>query len=88
MNMATRAPAPLRPTYPGSGRPLQQRARCAWCGQGFRPRRGTGGTPQRFCAAACRNDFHGATRRWAEARLAAGELTIEEIKAFERQQHR
>ena len=55
----------------GASRAQVQRARCLWCGLGFTPREG-GGSPQRFCALAC---------RWAERALATGRLTVAEIKA-------
>jgi hypothetical protein len=45
---------------------------CHWCEQPFRPRRG--GSPQRFCRAACRTSFWSALRRWGERAIAAGIL--------------
>ena len=51
---------------------------CHWCEQPFRPRRG--GSPQRFCGAACRSAFWSALRRWGERAIAAGILTIDDIR--------
>ena len=44
----------------------------------FEPRRG--GSPQRFCARKCRTAFWTALRIWGERALAAGVLTIVDIK--------
>jgi hypothetical protein len=51
---------------------------CEWCGRPFRPRRG--GSPQRFCGARCRTAFWSALRRWGERAVAAGILTIADIR--------
>ena len=51
---------------------------CPWCGRPFRARRG--GSAQRFCGAACRSAFWSALRRWGERAVAAGVLTIDDIK--------
>ena len=51
---------------------------CRWCERPFRPRQG--GSPQRFCGARCRTLFWSALRRWGESALAAGILTIADIK--------
>ena len=52
---------------------------CHWCEQPFRPRRG--GSPQRFCGAACRSAFWSALRRWGERAVAAEILTIGDIRS-------
>jgi hypothetical protein len=52
---------------------------CLWCGHAFTPR-ATGGSAQQFCAAACRHEFHRAARRWAEWAVAAGVLSIDELR--------
>ena len=51
---------------------------CRWCGRACRPRRG--GSPRVFCTSGCRNAFHAAARRWAERAIAAGMLTIAELR--------
>jgi hypothetical protein len=51
---------------------------CQWCEQPFRLRRG--GSPQRFCGAGCRTAFWTALRRWGERAVAAGILTIDDIR--------
>jgi hypothetical protein len=33
-----------------------------------------------FCGPACRQQFHSATRRWAEAAVAAGTLSLDQIR--------
>jgi hypothetical protein len=53
-------------------------AKCSWCGLDFPPRRG--GSPRRFCSAKHRSLFWSALRRWGERAVAAGILTIAEIK--------
>jgi hypothetical protein len=52
---------------------------CQWCERAFRPR-GGGGSPQRFCGAACRTAFWTALRRWGERAMAAGILTVADIR--------
>jgi len=51
---------------------------CQWCDGPFRVRRG--GSPQRFCGSRCRTAFWSALRRWGERAVAAGILTINDIK--------
>jgi hypothetical protein len=51
---------------------------CQWCEKPFRARRG--GSPQRFCGARCRMMFWSALRRWGERAVAAGMLTIAEVR--------
>ena len=51
---------------------------CPWCTKRFTPRRG--GTRQRFCSVRCRMAFWSALRRWGEAALTAGTLTIDAIR--------
>jgi hypothetical protein len=45
----------------------------------FRARRG--GSPQRFCGSKCRMMFWSALRRWGEQAVAAGILTIGDIRS-------
>jgi len=54
--------------------------RCLWCGQPFEPRH-TGGSPRVFCTSGCRTAFHSAARRWAEQAVAAGLLTVAELRS-------
>jgi hypothetical protein len=51
---------------------------CLWCGKGFRPQ--WRGSPQVFCATACRSAFHTASRRWAESAVACGALTVADLR--------
>jgi hypothetical protein len=51
---------------------------CPWCERPFRARRG--GSPQRFCGSKCRATFWSALRRWGERAVAAGILTVADIK--------
>jgi hypothetical protein len=53
-------------------------AKCSWCGQDLQPRRG--GSPQRFCSAKHRSLFWSALRRWGERAVAAGILTVADIR--------
>ena len=52
---------------------------CLWCDTPFE-RRTTGGSPQRYCSTDCRLAFHLAARLWAEMAVAAGRLTVGELK--------
>src|SRR5206468_8299162 len=52
---------------------------CQWCERPFRARRG-GGSKQRFCGAKCRTLFWTLLRRWGEQAIAAGTLTIADVK--------
>ena len=52
---------------------------CLWCGKAFTPRRG-GGSQQTFCHADCRHRFHGSARQWAERAVAAGILTVADLR--------
>jgi hypothetical protein len=52
---------------------------CDWCDRSFRPRRG--GSPHRFCGPKCRTAFWTALRRWGERAVAAGILTVGDIRS-------
>ena len=52
---------------------------CLWCGHPFQARRG--GSPKRFCSAAHRVSFWSALRRWAARAVAAGALTVDQIRS-------
>jgi hypothetical protein len=52
--------------------------KCLWCNNRFTPRRG--GSPQRFCSAKHRSMFWSALRRWGERAVAAGILTVADIR--------
>ena len=60
---------------------------CLWCGDPFAPR-STGGSRQRFCRTSCRREFHDACRRWAEAEVLEGRLTVETIRSPQTQRSR
>jgi len=66
---------------PQRARPLQQRARCAWCHTGFQRRR-TGGSDQLYCSTHCRRTCDMAARRWAAAAIASGRLSVEELRRY------
>jgi len=51
---------------------------CLWCGGPFQ--RHDGGKPQRFCSEACRIALHRAARQWALSELAAGRVTLAQLK--------
>ena len=51
---------------------------CQWCEGPFRARRA--GTAQRFCSSKCRSAFWTALRRWGESAVAAGVLSLDEIR--------
>jgi hypothetical protein len=51
---------------------------CLWCAVALTLRRG--GSPKKFCSARCRHEFHSCARRWAEAAVAAGALSIDVLK--------
>ena len=52
---------------------------CDWCETPYRARN-SGGREQRFCGERCRRAFHAAVRRWTLGELAAGRLTLANIK--------
>jgi len=52
---------------------------CQWCAKPFQARRG-GGSPRRFCCTKCRTAFWSALRRWGEHAIAAGVLTVVDIR--------
>jgi phage terminase small subunit len=51
---------------------------CLWCAAPVTLRRG--GSPKKFCSARCRHEFHSCARRWAEAAVAAGALSVDVLK--------
>ena len=56
----------------------QGEAKCSWCGQDLQERRG--GSPQRFCSTEHRLLFWSTLRRWGARAVAAGILTIADIR--------
>ena len=52
---------------------------CMWCKRPFTARRG--GSPKRFCSPAHRIAFWSALRRWGERAVAAGILTVDDIRS-------
>jgi hypothetical protein len=53
-------------------------AKCSWCGQDLQVRRG--GSPQRFCSTEHRSLLWSNLRRWGARAVAAGILTIADIR--------
>ena len=53
--------------------------KCRWCGHAFTPR-ATSGKRQRFCRPACRRNLDAAGRRWVAGAIAAGALTIPDLR--------
>jgi len=54
-------------------------ALCLWC-EGPLPAGRGRGSERRFCCSECRSAFHTAARRWALAEIAAGRLTVAQLK--------
>ena len=52
---------------------------CLWCAVPVTLRRG-GSPKKKFCSTRCRHEFHSCARRWAEAAVAAGALSIDVLK--------
>jgi hypothetical protein len=52
---------------------------CLWCTAPYSLRRG--GSPRKFCSTRCRHKFHSCARRWAEAAIDLGILTIDDIRS-------
>ncbi len=52
---------------------------CAWCSRPF-ARRADGGKTQRFCCSGCRRAFGAAIRAWVRRAIAAGNLTVAELR--------
>src|SRR6516162_916537 len=55
-------------------------ARCLWCGRRFSSRT-TGGSAQKFCCTAHRQQFWIAARRWTMRAIDAGLLSVDCLKA-------
>ena len=53
--------------------------RCSWCDRLFRPRQ-SGGRAQRFCRPRCRQALHAAAQAWALDEIAAGRVTVADLK--------
>jgi hypothetical protein len=53
---------------------------CRWCQRPF-SRRHRHGSAQTFCASSCRTAFHTAARRWAEVEIAAGTISVADLKS-------
>ena len=56
------------------------RTMCLWCDGAFRARN-NGGSQQRFCCPAHRTAYHSAARRYVKAMVAAGKVSVDELKA-------
>jgi hypothetical protein len=57
---------------------MQPETICLWCAVPLSLRRG--GSPKKFCSTRCRHEFHSSARRWAEAAIAAGALSVNVLK--------
>ena len=68
--------APVKPAFRDDDPPSD--GACLWCGHPFRARHG--GTQQRFCCAAHRTAFWSALRRWGKRAIAAGTLTVTDLR--------
>src|SRR6516225_4418399 len=68
--------APVNPAFRDDDSPSD--GACLWCGHIFRARRG--GSPQRCCRARCRTAFWSALRRRGERAIAAGTLTVIDLR--------
>ena len=53
---------------------------CPWCGRQF-PARVVGAHSKKFCSSICKNRFHTALRRYGQQALAAGRLSVDDLKA-------
>jgi len=58
---------------------------CDWCGRAFLRHRG--GKPQRFCSTRCRHDLDAAVRAYVARQLAAGQITIDDLKGDQSNAH-
>lgn len=54
--------------------------RCPWCDRPFEPRE-KGGTPQRFCSAPCRSEYHTACRQLGDQLVSLGIVAMPELKS-------
>jgi hypothetical protein len=52
---------------------------CLWCQKCFNPR-SDGGSPQRYCSAACRRYFDGAARAWVRRAVNDGTVTLPDLQ--------
>ena len=53
---------------------------CLWCGRAFTPR-ATGGSAQKFCCTAHRQQFWIAARRWTMRAIEVGLLSVDCLKS-------
>src|SRR5271156_4617171 len=70
----------LVPPALGSAHKSASEACCLWCERTFTPRE-TGGSSQKFCCAAHRQQFWIAARRWTMRAIEAGLLSVDCLKA-------
>ena len=52
---------------------------CPWCDGPMTPRT-TGGSQKRFCSTRCRSAFHTAARRFVDAGIRSGALTVDQVR--------
>src|SRR5438067_832334 len=62
----------------GTATAVAIRPACLWCETAFEPRKC--GSPQRFCAAKCRDAFHFGNRRFAEHAVLSGQLKVADLR--------
>ena len=53
---------------------------CLWCDEEFEAKT-LGAHRKRFCTPRCKNRFNSALRRWGRRALAAGDLSVADLKA-------
>ncbi len=58
---------------------LTDLARCIWCRKPFRAKV-IGAHPKKFCSSTCKDRFHTALRQWAQEAMAAGQLSVSDLK--------
>lgn len=53
---------------------------CEHCGTAFKPRKGTGGRPQRFCSTECRTAFHTEAQRGQRGPTCSAQTTLPAVQ--------
>ena len=54
-------------------------SRCLWCERPFQAKE-VGAHRKKFCSSICKNRFHTAVRKWGQQALAAGRLSLDDLK--------
>ena len=55
-------------------------SQCQWCERPFQARK-IGAHDKVFCCSRCKDAYHTALRRWGQQALAAGRLSVDDLKA-------